>query len=75
MEHFLLLQSAAVNEHRESSVLTPEVMQLIHDAARGIPKEVWEAIGLAQKMIPSQSVEYRFSNVGACDAFESRHQQ
>jgi hypothetical protein len=57
----------------DASLVNPEVEAMINAAVAEIPAEVWEAIGLAQKTLPVQPVEYGFSNVGACDAFESRH--
>lgn len=55
------------------SLVNPEVEAMINAAVKEIPAEVWEAIGLAQRTVPVQPVEYAFSHVGACDAFESRH--
>jgi hypothetical protein len=60
-------------EQSDSSLVSPEVEEMINAAVKGIPAEVWEAIGLAQKTVSVQPVEYGFSHVGACDAFESRH--
>lgn len=65
--------AADVPEEQPNSLVSPDVEKLIKAAAEQIPAEVWEAIGLAQETLPVQPVRYRFSNLGACDAFESRH--
>jgi hypothetical protein len=54
------------------SLISTDVQEILSNAVKSIPHDVWEAIALAEQLTVTEKARFYVSAVGACDAVPGR---